>query len=297
MTNAATMKECSALRIMVVGYPGTAKTGGLAPLLNAGFKIRMLDFDGNTDPLLHYAEPWALKNLDIAYFEDKMRGGAQFLEPSGIPQAFASAFKQLDDWKTTDAQGNPTSLGNSRDWGPDTIVVLDSLTKMGDAAFRRAMKLLNKSPSNTTDRVWGLAMNEQLAFIEALTSANNKHHVIVLAHIKVISPKDVRQDENPITTSIKEQLLDIVPTRLWPSALGRELPQKIGAEFPILIEAERVTKAGKTVRAFNLAPKSLLDIKFPAAISDPHLPIEDGMLRVFEALSPDSVKLASQNKE
>src|ERR1700692_1276245 len=49
MTNAANLLRNPALRIMVVGYPGTAKTGSLASLLNAGFKIRMLDYDGNIE--------------------------------------------------------------------------------------------------------------------------------------------------------------------------------------------------------------------------------------------------------
>src|ERR1700733_9823756 len=146
MTNAATLLRNPALPILVVGYPGTAKTGSLASLLNAGYKLRMIDFDGNADPLLQYADTAMLKNLDIAYFEDRMRSGQSFIEPVGIPTAFANALRQLDDWKTQDAEGKEVSLGSSSDWGPDTIVVLDSLTKMGDAAFRRAMKLLNKTP-------------------------------------------------------------------------------------------------------------------------------------------------------
>lgn len=87
MTNAAKLLRNPALRMMVVGYPGTAKTGSLASLLNAGFKIRMLDYDGNIEPLLHFANPEMLKNLDIVYLEDKMRLGAQFSEPAGLPQA------------------------------------------------------------------------------------------------------------------------------------------------------------------------------------------------------------------
>jgi len=291
MTNAASLQASPALRIMVVGYPGTAKTGMLASLLNAGFKIRMLDFDGNPEPLLQYANPDKLQNLDIAYFEDKMRLGARFTEPSGIPTAFSDALKQMDDWKTQDAEGNPISLGASKDWGPDTIVVLDSLTSMGEAAMHRAMKLLNKTPENNTDRVWGLSMNEQLAFIKRLRAPTNRHHVIVLSHLKIISPRDARSGDSELTKSIKQEMAEVVPTRLYPSALGWQLPQQIGKEFPILLEAEKVTKGGKTTRTLNLSPKTLLDVKFPGAIAETRLDISDGLLRVFEALSPSSVQL------
>lgn len=297
MTNASLLAKGKALRIMIVGYPGSAKTGSLAPLLDAGFKIRMLDFDGNPDPLYQYAKPSSLARLDVAYFEDKLRTGLGFTEPAGVPTAFANALKQMDDWKTTDASGQAATLGASKDWGLDTIVVLDSLTKMGDAAFRRAMKLLNKTPANVTDRVWGLAMQEQSAFIEALTSANNPHHVIVLAHLKMVGPSDIRQGDSELTQQIKNTLAEIVPTRLYPSALGRQLPQQIGAEFPIMIEATKDVRNGKVTRHLNLAPKELLDVKYPGAITEAKLPIESGLLTVFQALSPGSVELASSNKE
>ena len=108
------------------------------------------------------------------------------------------------------------------------------------------------------------------------------------------------QGESDIATTIKEQIADIFPTRLYPCALGWQLPQQIGGEFPILIEAERVTKGGVTTRTLNLAPKTLLDVKFPGALGANALPtrldISDGMLRVFKALSPGSVDLVSKEK-
>lgn len=298
MTNAATLLRNPALRIMVVGFPGTAKTGMLASLLNAGFKIRMLDFDGNIDPLLQYADQSMLGNLDVVYLEDKLKARSQFIEPIGIPKAFTTALDLMDEWKYTDEAGHEVNLGKSEDWGPDTIVVLDSLTKMGDAAKRRAMKLLNKTPANTTDRVWGLAMQEQSAFIEKLTSANNRFHVIVLAHLKIISPRDIRDGDSQLTQHIKEQMADVVPTRFYPRALGWQLPQEIGGEFPVILEAEKVTKGGKTVRTLNLEPKVLLDVKFPGPYPEgkSRLDISDGMLRVFEALSPGSVQLVKEKK-
>lgn len=298
MTNASKLLDKRPLRIMMVGYPGTAKTGSLVPLLDAGFKIRMIDYDGNIDPILQYAKPSSLSRLDVVYLEDRLRTGGQFTEPVGIPSAFVDGMKLIDEWKYKEPNGTEVNLGFTKDWGPDTILVLDSLTKLGDAAFRRATKLLNKTPANITDRVWGLAMQEQAAFVEKLTSAHHRFHVIVLAHLKMISPQDVRQGDSDIAAKVKEQIADVLPTRLYPNALGRQLPQAIGAEFPILIEAERVTKAGKTTRTLNLAPKTLLDIKFPGVNGlEERLPIETGLLSVFKALSPDSVALVQNHSE
>lgn len=292
LANAAHLLRNPAQRIMVVGFPGTAKTGSLASLLNAGFKIRMLDFDGNPDPLLQFADKDKLKNLDIAYFSDAMRVGSRFIEPVGIPSAFPDALRMMDEWKYKDDEGNIVNLGvPDRDWGPDTILVLDSLTSMGEAAFNRAMKLMNKTPENNTDRVWGLAMHEQAAFVKKLASNNKRYHVIILAHLKIIAPRDVRKGDSPLTEKIKENMAEMIVPRMYPRALGWELPQQIGKEFPVIIEAEKVIRGGKTIRTLNLEPKVLLDLKFPAAIKDSRLPIETGMLQVFEALSPGSVAL------
>ncbi len=279
-----------------MGYPGAGKTGSLVPLLNAGYKLRFLDFDGNLEPLLHYANPKMLNNLDVLHFEDKMRIGAAFQEPVGIPSAFANALHALDRWKYKDEQGTEVDLGASSDWGLDTIVVLDSLTAMGESAKLRAMKLLNKTPMNMSDRVWGLAMAEQLEFVKRLTSPNNKHHVLVLAHLKMVGPKDIRQGDSALTEDIKKQVGSMIETRLYPSALGWALPQVIGGEFPTLLEIASVVKAGSVKRVIRTVPRPELDVKLPASIAEKELDIKDGMLTIFRALSPQSVALVSQGE-
>ena len=294
MTNAVNLAT-KGLRILLIGYPGTAKTGCLASLLNAGYKMRYLDLDGNLDPLINYADPSRLHDLDAVFLEDKMRVGARFMEPIGIPQAFANALRLMDEWKYVDDDGKEVNLGASKDWGPDTIVVLDSTTKLGDACLRRAMKLQNRTPDKMTQQVWGLAIQEQGAFIEKLTSPLNKFHLIVIAHLKIISPREVSSDDARMVQSIKEDQADIVPTRLYPSVLGHAFPQFVGAEFPIIVEAEKVTKGGVTRRYLNTAPKVYLDLKCPMPNVPSQLEIGDGMLKLFQALSPSSVELVKAN--
>lgn len=271
-------------RVLLVGFPGSGKTGSLACLANAGFKLRVLDFDGNLKPLIQFTRPECRQNIDVITLEDKMRQGPKYAEPVGIPEAFSTAHKLLDHWKYKDGE-EEVDLGRSRDWGQDTIVVLDSLTAMGKAAFRRAMVLQNKTPGNITDQVWGLAMEEQENFIERLTSAQNKHHVICLSHLVMVGPKEVRRGDDDITKEIKERMVDLVQTRLYPSALGQKLPPKIGAHFPCLLLLETQVK-GKTVRhVIRSVPRPELDLKLPAVEQVDGVAVEDdGMLRIFEAM-------------
>jgi len=274
------------VRMMIVGYPGTAKTGMIASLANAGYKIRMLDYDGNSQSLLTYTDADKLANIDIVYLEDKMRNGERFIETTGVPTAFRAGLNLLDEWKYTDEDGSVVNLGKSKDWGCDTVVVLDSLTAMGLSSFRRQQSLSNKTPLNTTEQVWGLAMAQQEAFIERLTSENNKHHVIVLAHLKIVGPKDLRKEDDDITKEIKQEIHELVPNRLFPSALGKALPPVIGGHFPILIEASNEFKGSSVNRIIRVVPRPELDLKLPSKVSFDKASVTDGLAKIFAELAP-----------
>lgn len=298
MANAAKMLGSQPVRAFIVGYPGAGKTGSLVSLLNAGYRILFLDYDGNTEPLIRYANPAMLKNLDIVHLEDQMRMGSGFIEPAGIPTAFAAGYSLIKDgWKYKEPDGTEVNLGKPSEWGLETIVVCDSLTKNGDAAFRRAMKLMNKTPLNTTDRVWGLAMAEQHAFVEQLFSKSNRFHTLLLAHFKMVGPKDQRSGDTDLTKELKEKIASLIDTRLYPSALGWQLPQNIGGEAPTILEVRSKVVAGKVKHVIITKPRPEFDVKVPAGVDLPsELDISDGMLTIFKALCPASVELVSQQR-
>lgn len=274
------------VRMMIAGYPGTAKTGMISSLANAGYKIRMIDYDGNSQSLLTYTDKDKLSNIDIVYLEDKMRNGDRFIETTGIPTAFKMGLDLMDEWKYKEPDGTQINLGRSKDWGCDTIVVLDSITSMGLASFRRQQSLSNKTPLNTTEQVWGLAMAQQEAFIEKLTSEVNNFHVIVTAHLKIVGPKDLRKEDEDITKAIKSELQELIPNRLFPSALGKALPPVIGGHFPILIEASNEFKAGGVKRIIRTVPRQELDLKLPSKLSFDKADITNGLARIFAELAP-----------
>lgn len=289
MANLGKLAAKKPVRAMIVGFPGSAKTGSLASLANAGFKLRILDFDGNLEPLFTYVKPEFLDNIDAVSLEDKTRFSGQHIVPAGKPMAFQRGLELMDHWKYTEADGTVVDLGRSQDWGCDTIVVLDSLTAMGLAAKARIMHLMNKTPTNTTDAVWGVAMQEQEAFIEKLTASENKFHVIVLAHLKMISPKESRKGEDELTKELKEKRAELIPTRYYPSALGQALPPVIGGHFPILVEASTEYKGSTAKRVLKHLPRAELDLKVPALNLPERLDISDGMLKLFDAVTPGIV--------
>jgi len=158
--SAADLIQVLPARILEVGYPGSGKTGALACLANVGFKLRVIAFDklGNMAPLLRYSDPEALERIDIIPVEDKLRNGANGIEWVGKPSAYSDAWDALGEWKNVNPRtGEAYSLGHPKDWGPDTIVILDSLTAMGEAARRRALAMSNRTYRNSRDTDWGVA--------------------------------------------------------------------------------------------------------------------------------------------
>lgn len=298
MANAAKMLTTRPVRGLIVGYPKGGKTGSLVSLINAGFKVRIIDFDGNPEPILAFANPAMLANVDIVHFEDKMRMAANWIEPVGVPHAFADALKMMSQWKYKEADGTEVDLGASNDWGLDTVVVVDGLTGMGDASKARAMKLLNKGPGTMTKRVWNLAMSEQLAFVKEMAKESHHFHVLLLSHLKMVGPQDIEKDDSDMTADLKKRAIQLVDTRLYPSALGRALPPLIGAEFPTLILAEAKYGPGKKVtRVLRTVPRPDLDLGVPYPDFPAELPIETGLLDIFKKLSPGAVELVLQQKE
>lgn len=299
MANAFELMENLPVRGFLAGYPGSAKTGSLAPLINAGFKVRLLMYDkvSNLQPLFVYANHELLKrNVDIVVLEDKMRIGASYVEPAGIPTAFAEGMKMLNHWTYKDSSGDTVDLGHSSEWGSDTIVVVDSITSMGEASLRRATKLANRTPVNRTDAVYGLAMSEQTEFVRLLFSSGNKHHSLLTAHLKLVGPREPRKGDSDITKQVKEQVAQLVNTRLFPSALGWQLPQFIGGEAPIILRYDTQYRNGQVKRIIRTTPSAEFDVKLPGAEKLPAtLDVSDGLLKIFEALSPGSVALAKKN--
>lgn len=299
MANAAKLQTSTPGRILTVGYPGAGKTGALCSLVNAGLKLRILAFDmaANFQPLFQYCDKDKLGNVDIVFLEDKLRNGPKFIETVGIPTAFADGLKMMDRWKYKEGEVE-VDLGQSKDWGPDVVVVLDSLTAMGEAAKRRAMAMLNKTPLNSTQQMWGLAMQDQFNFLVKLLSSTNRFHVIVTAHLKTVGPKDIMPSDDQANKEIKERMVELVPTRLYPSALGQQLPPQIGALFSTVLLAEVKYGPGtKVERVLRSVLDNSIDLKMPALGLPATLPQSDGLLQVLTAQTGGpSVWFANQEK-
>lgn len=242
--------------MLLIGDSGTGKTGALASLARAGYKLHILDMDNKVAtgilPIILKSDA-AIANVDYEACRDKMKGSAVGPIIDGTPQAYIKAMTLMDKW----SDGSVPAA-----WGPEHIFVLDSLTFFSDAAFAWAKGM---NPSAKEPRTWFYsaqsAVEDSLAL---LTSERFNANVVVISHVSWVDRPD---------GSMKG----------YPSSVGKALGPTIPSYFDNMAQCETV--GGK--RSIRFIPTALIDLKTPAAVGgkmSAPLPIETGLADFFKTL-------------
>src|SRR5216684_424800 len=98
------MPHCNGVQIMLhrileVGFPKTGKTGSLASLLDAGYTLRYLDFDGNSQPIEAFSKPESRSRLQVVSCMDQIKiDPTGTMRYDGTPKATVMALQALNQW-------------------------------------------------------------------------------------------------------------------------------------------------------------------------------------------------------
>lgn len=248
--------EPEPIKILLVGDSGTGKTGSLVSLVEADFRLRVLDYDnklaGGILPILVKQKcPDKLENIDYEPLRDDLKGSALGPILDGIPTAFTRGLALLDKWSDGSIP---------KQWGSNTILVLDSLTFMSDSAFNWAKGM---NPSAKDPRQWFYSAQQAVeGTLALLTSKKFNCNVIVIAHVDWQSRPDGTM-------------------KGYPTSVGKALGPTIPAYFENMALTQIV--AGK--RTIQTFPTALIDLKTPAAFKMPQsMPIETGLRDYFKTL-------------
>lgn len=243
-------KEEKPIKMLVMGDSGTGKTGALASLANAGYKLHILDYDNGLDILSTTVKPEFLKNVEYETLTEKKKSVNGMIIPAGMPKAFSRGLALLTEW------GNKyTSL--------EDVIVVDSLTFMSDAALEHVQAGAGHLGKQPEIQEWGMAMSLIEDILSILYSDDIKCNVIINSHIKYI------QDEG---TGI---------TKAQVNTLGSKLPPKVGRYFNhmILATMEASKRIFKTKASMTMGLKS----PNPEKVADKY-PIESGLAEYFKAV-------------
>jgi len=287
MTSLDALSVSPVVKALCVGYPGSGKTGSLAALANTGrYKLRILDFDGNFDPLLAYIDPEFHGNVDIVTLKDQLHSGQKRMETRGKPTAFKGAEDFLNRWKYKDDAGKEIDLGKPSEWGPDHVLVLDSLTNLGRAVMNWTLLIQDRVTKGPRKSDWGVAQGFQEGLVEKLMSREQiSCHTILTAHLKMIGPPEFETDDDTEVKKDKEKVRQHVSYKLFPSALGRALPPEIAKHCPYVLRYETIIIAGRVKRVIRTVPNLDFDgVAVPLKSIADELSIEDGLKIIFEAV-------------
>lgn len=269
MPSLADHQSNSYTKLLLLGDAKSGKTGSLVSLVKAGYKLRILDFDNLLDILKYKILdecPGQIDNVEFRTLRDRYKAGASGSIIDGKPKAWVDAIRMLDNWKYDDVD-----LGKPSKWGTDTILVVDSLSRLCDAAYDFHEAIIPRGKSGDYDgrAVYGNAQDDVEKVLAMLTSRHFETNLIVIAHGTYMDLPDGTK-------------------KIFPQGVGQKLSPKIPQYFPNYIRYKN--KNGK--RTIQLTSDAMIDLANTRPdVLDKELPIETGLAEFFSALRGQPEKI------
>jgi AAA domain len=267
------MQPHAPIKLVLCAESGSGKTGSLASLAAAGYKLRLLDLDNNsgilrnllTKPSSPYVKgnPGVLSNLEsvLTFAEPRGLVGGKL----GITKAvvWSEVSAALADWKVAGG----ASLGPITSWTSEHVLVIDTFTRLSQAAmnFHLAMNgRLNQKPI-----LYDFGDAQQLLryFLEIITSPEVPCNVVLSCHIDKTENKSTSQPEE------------------YPMSIGAALGPQIATYFGSLLKIDKVGSGEKLRRVIRTVPSSALGVKTSIPFdAKTEYPLETGLADYFAAV-------------
>ena len=218
-------------RILICGEPAAGKTGSLAQLANAGYRLMIHDFDQNTRVIGSYLKPDAAEVYVSTYTAAKITNTNLFAGTGNASQQALNELrrfsKMLEHWKVPGGE----DLGPCSSWTPNDVVVIDSGTFLGELLLLAA----KEDPETKRDMrsLYNVAGGYYGAILDHLTGNKVGASVIVLTHIMQTGDKD---DQGKI----------IAKSRDIPVGVGEKFSKKMQTYFSDIWHLE-VDRTGNRV--------------------------------------------------
>jgi len=254
-------------KLLLEGDSGGGKTGALTSLVCAGYKLRILDMDNGLETLKQFVLrdcPGKIDNVEYITLRDRRKAGPE--GPTVVKaEAFIRAIKLLDRWKYKTDDGGEVDLGVPAEWGPDCILVIDSLTFLSTAAwdFREPLAPRSRDGKYDNRAVYKDAQDAVENVLALLTSEAFRTNVIVISHIRYV--------DNPDGTK-----------KGYPTAVGSALSPQIPRYFNTVALCQTGTGGKRTILTEATA---MIDLKNPKPFAMAKAyPIESGLAEIFGVL-------------
>lgn len=283
MPSIASHQSAQSTKLLFIGDSGGGKSGALASLPAAGYNLRIVDTDNGldvlknllTDPNSSYMrqDPRSAERVHFVTLTDKMKNVNGKLMPTAAT-VWTRAIGLLQDWKEPelDAEGKPipgkfiNQLGPITTWGPQDVLVIDSLTMLSNAALAFVLSMNGRLGQHPQLQDWGAGQGLVEGLLQMLYDENVKCNVIVNCHITFIG------DEGQ-------------PTRGYPNTLGKALPPKVGRYFNTILMARSTGQGTNIKRKILTNTNGVVELKNTAPLKvQAEYPLETGLADYFKAV-------------
>lgn len=301
--------ESEPIKLLLIGDPGSSKSGSLASLANAGYRLVIADFDNGLSIMRQYLTGEGSKRVFYETFTDQIQQVGGVTRPLGEPQAFSSCMKLLDSWKFPERKfklpgGKEVlypaySLGALSDWGEDTIFVIDSFTYMSYASMFYCIYMNDKDNSDRWldwyPQDYKHCQRRLESVLEKLKSRQTRCHVIITAHLRYMGGGGVQVTHSKVDNTETRRVMDSREEgKGYPFTFGRNLPPMMGSYFNAVLMCERKMMMANLI---TNTQDMQIDLKNPRPDVVPNsIPISKGELhsglaRYFELLRGQAPKV------
>lgn len=292
MPNIAQHQSSRTTKLLLIGDSGSGKTGALASLAQAGYKLRIIDLDNGLDVLRNLltspdspyvkAKPDIAKQVEYITITDTMKSMAGTIVPVRAT-VWQNTMAMLEDWrepppwvKLPEGVEKRASLGKITSWDEDTVLVIDSLSFLSSAAYYHFLGMNGKLGATLTQNEWRRAIGnaQQLikSFLELLYDSSVKCNVILTAHITFTNETGERPDENEASVG-------------YPSAIGRALSPQIPRYFNTVLLAKTVGSGPAARQQIFAKPSGTVNVKSSAPMNvQASYPLDQGLAMYFKAV-------------
>lgn len=297
MANITAHQSATTTKLLLIGHSGSGKTGALASLAAAGYKLRILDFDNGLDILRNYvtdpsspyvkANPKVAENIDYVTCTDKMRNVAGNIMCAKA-EAWQRATQMLVHWtyeeKQADGSVKKVDLGKITEWGADTILAVDSLSMAATAALNFHLQMNGKlgqaRTQNEARRDIGATQGHLRKMLELLYDDSIKCNTIVNSHITMVTESGL----GPQSEEFKEQGNGEAP-KGFPSAIGRALSPIIPRFFNSVLFIDTAGSGASAKHRIYTRSQGAILVKTTAPLRvRPDYDIAQGLAEYFAAV-------------
>jgi hypothetical protein len=268
-----TLDEQSPTKLLLIGDSGKGKTGSLISLIEAGYNLRILDYDNGIEILKKMLRkknnPELFQRLHWVTLTDPSKS----INGRAVPMATAwdRGMRTLENY--------PDGLGKIETWTNKEVLVVDSLNFAGKAALRVVQSINNRLADIPQIQDYLTAQSMVERFCGLLYSDSIKCNVVVLSHVREIGKTRTEMDSKgrPIQIEEADSRQGFAET-----GTGKALSPTIGRYFNAVLLADTEGSGQSTRYVIRTVPHNNVGCKTPApGIVKPKYPLETGLASYF----------------